>query len=177
MSEEKKWPYKVALDVAQHVGGLLDEHCYTWVIAGSIRREKPEVKDIEIVCVPKPFETGLFESGIATVLKKWPKIKGDLDKHCKYTQRILPGGMTLDLFFADEKNFGNIFLIRTGDWEFSKHFMGVLLPRQGYKSEGGYVTKNGKIISTPDERNLFELAKVKWIEPKHRTIEVFKNGK
>jgi DNA polymerase/3'-5' exonuclease PolX len=87
-----------ALEIAEKVKALLAPHCERIEIAGSIRRKKPDVKDIEIVAIPKPFDTGLFESGIATVVNKWQKVKGELP--CKYTQRILPEGIKLDLFFC-----------------------------------------------------------------------------
>src|SRR5690348_10860398 len=102
-----------ALKIAERVKAQLEPYCHRIEIAGSIRRKKPEVKDIEIVAFPKHYETGLFESGIATVVNQWSKVKGDLDfDKCKYTQRILPEGIKLDLFFAREFNWGYIYAIR-----------------------------------------------------------------
>lgn len=104
-----------ALEIANRVKNELAPHCYRIEIAGSIRREKPEVKDIEVVCIPHIYDTGLFESGIATVVNQWEKVKGELEwGKCKYTQRILPEGIKLDLFFATPNNWGLIFAIRTG---------------------------------------------------------------
>lgn len=67
-----------ALKIAEAVLKELGPHCERIAIAGSVRRRKPEVKDIEIVAIPKPYETGLFESGIATVVNKWKPNKGQL---------------------------------------------------------------------------------------------------
>lgn len=94
--------YTKAYEIAIRVKELLTPHCERIEIAGSIRRKKPEVKDIEIVAIPKPYDTGLFSSGIATVINEWKKVKGELP--CKYTQRILPEGIKLDLFFAEQGN-------------------------------------------------------------------------
>lgn len=161
-----------ALKIANEVLKQLAPYCNRIEIAGSIRREKPEVKDIEIVAIPKPYETGLFESGIASVVNKWQKVKGELGYgKCKYTQRILPEGIKLDLFFAEADNFGNIFLIRTGDWEFSKRFMGVMLPRNGYKQADGYLKHGDKTIPCPEEADLFTRAGLKYIEPKNRNVQ------
>jgi len=44
--------HDVALKVAEGLVGHLRPACVRIEIAGSIRREKPEVKDIELVCVP-----------------------------------------------------------------------------------------------------------------------------
>lgn len=82
-----------ALAIAEKVKALLAPHCERIEIAGSIRRKKPDVKDIEIVAIPKPFDTGLFESGMAAVVNQWQKVKWELP--CKYTQRILPDGIML----------------------------------------------------------------------------------
>ena len=57
-----------AQQIAERIKSELAPHCDRIEIAGSIRRKKPEVKDIEIVCIPKPYETGLFASGIAKVV-------------------------------------------------------------------------------------------------------------
>lgn len=162
--------YKEALEIAERIRQMLNPHCVRCEIAGSIRRKKPEVKDIEIVIIPKPYETGLFANGIAPIVDQWQKVKGELGDQCKYTQRILPEGIKLDLFFAERNNFGNIFLIRTGDWEFSKKFMGVLLPRKGYSSKDGWVHYGDNPIATPEEINLFERAGIQYIEPENRNF-------
>ena len=100
-----------AQEIAEKVKEELAPHCFRIEIAGSIRRRKSEVKDIEIVAIPKPFEVGLFQSGIATVVNQWQKVKGELP--CKYTQRILSEGIKLDLFFAERGNWGLIYAIRS----------------------------------------------------------------
>lgn len=163
--------YQEALAIAEVIKATLAPHCERIEIAGSIRRQKEIIGDIEICAIPKPYDTGLFESGIATVVNQWEKVKGEMDfEKCKYTQRLLPNGITLDLFFAKQDKWGNIFLIRTGDWEFSKKFMGAKLPQMGYKQEDGYLKYNGKIIPCPEEIDLFNRAGIKFIEPKNRNV-------
>jgi DNA polymerase (family 10) len=166
---KSEMPYKEAKEVADKIVELLKPHCERIEIAGSLRREKEIIGDIEIVAIAKPYNTGLFEDGLASVVNQWEKVKGELEYgKCKYTQRVLPEGIKLDLFFAEEGNWGNIFLIRTGDWEFSKKFMGVCLPRNGYKQEDGFLKHNDKIIYCPQEIDLFTRAGIKYIEPKDR---------
>jgi DNA polymerase/3'-5' exonuclease PolX len=83
--------YQEALKIAQETVELLRPHCERIEIAGSIRREKPEPNDIEIVAIPKPYEVGLFESGLAVYVNRWKKVKGELNYGvCRYTQRVLP---------------------------------------------------------------------------------------
>lgn len=160
--------YSKALLIATQVKQVLAPHCERIEIAGSIRRKKPFVKDIEIVAIPKPYETGLFESGIAQVVNKWEKVKGDLP--CKYTQRILPGGIKLDLFFATPGNWGLIFAIRTGSKKFSHEVLGKRWVRRGYKSENGFLWYNGKQILVPEEQDLFARVGLPLIAPDRREV-------
>ena len=146
----------------------LKPHCERIEIAGSIRREKTEPNDIEIVAIPKPYDVGLFESGIATVVNKWQKVKGELP--CKYTQRVLPEGIKLDLFFATPENWGLIFAIRTGSAEYSHKVLATRWVRFGYKSEDGMLTRNGKKYPVREETELFKMLGLEWIEPRLRVI-------
>jgi len=164
--------YNKALEIALKIKLELSPFCERIEIAGSIRRKKPDVKDIEIVAIPKPYDVGLFESGIATVVNKWKKVKGELP--CKYTQRILPEGIKLDLFFAKEDNWGLIYAIRTGSAGYSYRRLGASWVRAGYKSSGGFLQKNDIIIPVREEIDLFNLIGVKWTPPEFRNYEILK---
>lgn len=155
--------------IAERVKAELAPHCERIEIAGSVRRQKPQVKDIEIVAIPKSYDVGLFASGIATIVNRWPKVRGELP--CKYTQRTLPDEIALDLFFATADNWGAILLIRTGDSDFSRIFCGSVLPRNGYKQEGGFVRREGFIVPVREEAEMFRLAGVEFIDPRNRTGE------
>ncbi|HET8885572.1 MAG TPA: hypothetical protein VFM70_04375 [Salinimicrobium sp.] len=157
-----------ALFIAERVKTLLAPHCIRIEIAGSIRRKKPEVKDIEIVAIPKPYQTGLFEDGIATVVNQWQKVKGDLP--CKYTQRILPEGIKLDLFFAEPGNWGLILAIRTGSAAYSHKILAAGWVKRGYKSEGGFLSASGKTIMIPEEIDLFTRLGLPFLEPEKRNL-------
>ncbi len=158
--------YKKAKKIADSVVQQLQEHCERIEIAGSIRREKPEVKDIEVVAIAKPYEVGLFASGIATVVNQWEKVKGELP--AKYTQRILPEGIKLDLFFAEPGNWGFIFAIRTGSADFSHHILGYKWKEWGYRGKGGYLYREGQKFEIPEERDLFNMLGLDYVEPKYR---------
>jgi len=160
--------YEQAYEIADKIKKELAPLCERIEIAGSIRRKKPFVKDIEIVAIPKPYDIGLFESGIATVVNQWPKVRGELP--CKYTQRILPEGIALDLFFADKENWGLIYAMRTGSADYSHKVLGNAWVKRGYKSIGGYLCSNGKRIAVPEEKDLFTLIGVNYVEPEKRNI-------
>ena len=155
-----------ATAIAGRIRAQLAPYCERCEIAGSVRRKKPECGDIEIVAIPKPYQVDLFESGIATVVNRWPKVRGVLP--CKYTQRRLPEGIALDLFFATPENWGLIFAIRTGSADFSHHVLAAGWVHNGYKSVDGYLTFNGVVVEVRFELDLFRRAGVAWVEPEKR---------
>lgn len=166
--KKKKFPYEDALRIAHATLEQLRPHCVRAEIAGSIRRRKSEVGDIEIVIIPKPYELGLFESGIASVVNKWKKVRGELP--CKYTQRILPEGIALDLFFAEEDNWGNIFAIRTGSADYSHKILATQWVKRGFKSIDGYLWREDERYDIREESDLFRLIGIPHIEPEYRNI-------
>lgn len=166
--EDKRYPYAEALPIAQAVLELLRPHCIRIEIAGSIRRKKPMVGDIEIVAIPKPYQVGLFESGIATVLNKWEKVRGDLTG--KSTQRILPEGIALDVFLADEDNWGYIFALRTGSGNFNQKTILTSLKSRGYECDGGYIWRDGEKCEVKEETDLFRMMGIPFIEPEKREL-------
>lgn len=176
---KSKMFYATAKKIADHVVELLRPHCERIEIAGSIRREQEIIGDIEIVCIPKQYETGLFTSGIASVVNVWEKIKGELEYgKCRYTQRILPTEIVgqegkrvaLDLFFADVTNWGMIFAIRTGSAEFSHEVLAKGWVSRGYKAEGGHLIHKGKVYDVPEEKDLFNRIGISYVEPKNRNV-------
>ena len=163
-----KYPYAEAYKIALDVLEQLKPHCERIEIAGSIRRKKAEVGDIEIVAIPKPFKIDLLQDGIAGVVNQWQKVKGELP--CKYTQRMLPSGIKLDLFFAEEGNWGLIFAIRTGSAEFSHYVLANGWVRNGFKSSGGFLFKYGEKFEVREEKDLFNLIGIRYVEPENRNL-------
>ena len=149
-----------AKKIAKVCVAWLELFCSRIEIAGSIRREKPEVKDIEIVCIPSDIKR------FTDVVNSWGKVKGEPTG--KYTQRILPSGIKLDLFMANERNWGLIYAIRTGSAEFSHKVLARGWVKAGYKSINGMLTKNGKEIECREEEDLFKLIDIPYIEPQKR---------
>lgn len=166
--KKESWSLQQAQEIAESVVADLIEHCHRIEIAGSIRRKRKQVGDIEIVCIPKEYDVGLFESGIATVINKWKKVKGELP--CKYTQRIHPSGVKVDIFFAQKENWGLIYAIRTGSAEYSHKVLATGWSRRGYKSIDGMLHKNGRPVAVPDEETLFRIAGVDYIAPEQREL-------
>lgn len=170
MESDKKKPFdlKDALPIAERIKTELEPFCERIEIAGSIRRRYPFVNDIEIVLIPKPYETGFFESGVASVINKWDIIKGHLP--CRYTKRMLPEGITADIFFAVPENWGLILAIRTGSAKYSREVLAKGWTKKGYTSIKGMLTmsKGAHIFHVREERDLFDRIGLKYVEPQFR---------
>lgn len=166
--EKIKRPYSEMIIVAEKIKDMLSPHCERIEIAGSIRRKSPMCSDIEIVAIPKPYQTGLFEDGIASIVNQWQKVKGELP--CKYTQRILPEGIKLDLFFAEEGNFGLQLAIRTGSANYSHHVLATAWVSRGYHSVEGYLYYGNKKYEVREEKDLFARLQIDYVEPEKRNL-------
>lgn len=168
MDKTIKYHYEEAHNIALDTLEQLKPYCSRIEIAGSIRRKKAEVGDIEIIAIPKPYEVGLFQSGIANVINQWKKVKGDLP--CKYTQRILPEGIKLDLFFATKENWGLIFAMRTGSKDYSHYVLANGWARNGFKSIDGYLFRDNERYEVREEKDLFRIAGINYVEPENRNL-------
>jgi len=74
----------------------------------------------------------------------------------------------LDLFTATPANWGLILAIRTGPAGFSHKMLACNWVDKGFKSVEGMLTKGGRQYSVPEERDLFKLIGLRWIEPEER---------
>jgi DNA polymerase/3'-5' exonuclease PolX len=139
--------YPQAKHIADRIVELFIPHCHVVHIAGSIRREKKEVKDIEIVCLPKKefVATDLFlggsnkvVAGFAEALKTIQQevIKGNQEG--RYMQMIIKGGATLDLFMPQKEDYYRQLAIRTGSAEYS-----AFVIANGWKRKGWCGTHDG----------------------------------
>jgi len=179
-SRKDKLPLKTALKWAERVAELLRPHCDRVEIAGSVRREKNDVGDIEIVCIPKR-DTDLLgaaagvSKGFVDTVERWEAVKGSPTG--RYTQRVLPntGGFTVDLFMADRENFGWIFALRTGSDVFNQVVYLRGLRAVNCFAENGYVydysdTLNPRLVPLPEEEDLFKLIGAEFVHARMRDM-------
>jgi len=175
----KTFPIIAVFTAADTLCQLLQPVCSQVEIAGSIRRHTHRVKDIEIVCVPKPqpdllgepnynpllIEEQLHKIGIATFTKNGPKYKA-------FTFNNFP----VDLFITTPEQWGLIFTIRTGPALFSKKAVTA-------RKYGGYLAsdlkiKDGRVwrgkasLQTPTERDFFSHLSCGWIPPALRSLTI-----
>lgn len=154
-----------ALTIAEWVLAQLAPHCSRIEIGGSIRRKKADVKDVEIICIAHPYEdAGLFVTGIAEVYNQWEDVKTGY----RYTQRILPGGMKLDLFFANELNWGWIYALRTGSSDFNFKYLEAIRNVRLFNKDGHIVDGKGEIVPVREEVDFFNLIRMPFVLPQDR---------
>jgi DNA polymerase/3'-5' exonuclease PolX len=139
--------YNQAKRLADRILEILQPHCDRIHIAGSIRREKPEVKDIEVVALPKNIavQDGLFDTKIiqdpmfAELLQLIGArvIKGHADG--KYMQIVLRGGdeIKLDLFMPAQDDFYRQLAIRTGSAGYAHQVIAAGWLRKGWCGVSG----------------------------------------
>jgi DNA polymerase/3'-5' exonuclease PolX len=143
-------------------------------IAGSIRRQRPHVKDVEICAIPLQEPSDLFGAelvtceGFCAVVNQWRKDIGEPTG--KYTRRFLPGGIKLDLFIVDPESWGLQLVYRTGSTDFNRCTLLPALKRHGYASLNGSLFHHGVLVPVHEESDLFALAGLPWVEPMAREV-------
>lgn len=168
-----------AENVLQHISQATDRI----EIAGSIRREKPVVGDIELVAIVTDQEKLLkligdvgqtIKTGIPGVVPWTPKTDA------KYIRVRLNEGMNLDLFVARPENWGGLFLMRTGsasgaDGNAFNGFTPGCFARWKKLSGGGRMTDvmptmpDGTQLHVAEEQDFFDLLEMDFVPPVERT--------
>lgn len=177
--------------IASAIVADLEPFCTRIAPAGSIRRRKETVGDIEIVAIPRYEPAGLFGDRQANAL--WAHLhdangryrftKGDKPDG-RYYQLVLPAhdDLQLDLFLAQPDNWGWILLMRTGSADFSAGVLTEWKRRRGFGKDqpgsvdGRLVDRAGSVVPTPDEETVFALVGRVPIPPEHRTDDALRRG-
>lgn len=189
-----KYPLGFIEPIAEEVKAHLSPYCSRIEIAGSIRRRRAEIGDIELVLIPKTMtmpksQGNMFSPGESDEVRipgfinavdtyklkfnakeKGIKLIGDPAKG-KYCRRITPEKIQLDIFIANQDNWGYILVLRTGGATFNKWLVGPHgLKKHGYRPVGGVITRmsDNVVIPTPGECDVFRLMKMKYKRPEDR---------
>lgn len=154
---------------------MFKPHCERICIAGSIRRGKAEVNDIEIVCIPKTRKMTSFlfyeyeerDNEFVKLVHSIPRVTGDgLSKAIKF---LLPENIKLDMFTATKSNWGYILAIRTGSAFFSHNTLAKGWVAKGYHGKNGMLQDQyGNDVEVKEEIDLFNLIGLPFITPEKR---------
>lgn len=190
-STDTRWAWDFAKQQADDLVSLLESACHSITIAGSIRRLKPEIGDIDLVCVPviEREAGGLFGDELSerdllhdrcTHLVADGVLQKRLDKNGRQSwgaslKRATFRGLNVDIqVVADLTTLGAWILIRTGPAEFNKAvvtptYQGGLLP-SGFKWQDGFqLYRYGGRVETPNEQSVFDALGIPFVEPSQRS--------
>lgn len=186
MSTATKTDRAEAIQAADRFRAMF-ESCYErWEVAGSVRRLRPEVGDIEHVVISgQEAGGGLFGQTIPSMRVAVDALldRGTVTLHeygetkthrngDKYIGLDFEGRMH-EIFMCDESNWGCILSIRTGSADFSRELVTRLRPRNFRQLDGSlwkisHVPREGfdreyegvwlKHIPCPDEATMFSAA-------------------
>lgn len=186
MSTGPRFPLAQAKACAQRVVTELAPGCSQILVAGSIRRGRPDVGDIEIVAVPRIvqapdrfFETASALDGLIADSPLLERLSGG-ERYVKLRHR--GNEMQVDLFVTTQEQFGLILLIRTGPADYSQWLV-TELRRHGMHSGGGSLRKGLRdhstpaesvctceAIPTPEERDVYTALGLPYVEPQDRHV-------
>lgn len=182
-----KHPRAAAIAVAKEVQALIEPHCERLIFAGSLRRRKALVGDVEVLYIPKTETRKIdliksaeidlvaealrqaLDAGIIAPrrgrdnLTRW----GDSNKlaiHC-------PSGIAVDFFRADEERWANMLVNRTGS---AANNIDICLAAQAKQwtwqpyGAGFFDEANRRVIRAATERDVYELVGLPYREPWER---------
>jgi DNA polymerase/3'-5' exonuclease PolX len=186
-SEQARWPAAIARKVADELVQALRPRCEQICIAGSLRRGKAEVGDIEILYIPRlgqvraPGELfpkagwlsdELLDEWLSKrVLTKRPNKNGvtawgKLNKFATHAA----SGIDVDLFETTRERWFVSLVVRTGSAEMNTRLAASALARAIQLHAYGVIerTGTGEQIIPKTEREVFELCGVPYREPAER---------
>ena len=181
-AKSKTWPLQQACEVGEELITLLRPACERIEIAGSVRRKKALVGDIELVVVSKDppnaslwlerprLDTrilALIETGVLNyrLNKNRSRTFGPKNKLLVH----IPSGISLDVFSTTTENFGMAWMVRTGPKEFCVRLMSQFKDcGMAGHAYGGVQLRDGTEVACPTEEKVFELAGWPYQPPEER---------
>ena len=160
--------FSEANQIAEEVKFQVVRYCEKIVVVGSIRRNKPTVRDVDFVVVTNDLDW--YNLGQELRRMKTKKVTAG-NKIIKTLYPVKDKYFQLDFYRASNDNFGVIKLIRTGSADHNM-WLAQLAISKGMRikfSQG--LIKDEKVIAGKTEEGIFEALEIPYKEPKDREIE------
>jgi len=161
--------------IAGNIKAVLESSCERIVIAGSIRRQKPDVGDIELLCIPKYIAgVDMLDAKIQTLIyfdllgyrlnKLGSKVYGPKNKLL-----VHPSGIGVDVFSTDELCWPVALVVRTGGEKTNKEIATRALERgMKFRAYGdGFDTPDGH-MQCKSEQEVFQAVGLRYLSPEER---------
>jgi DNA polymerase/3'-5' exonuclease PolX len=180
-TRERKGGLKMELEkakaIAKEIVYWLLPGCERAIIAGSIRRQKPEVGDVEILCIPQ-FVDGIDQlDKVVKVLVAQGRLDYRLNKLGRRAygpkNKLMvhvPSGMGVDIFSTDENCWWVSLVVRTGGEKTNKEIAARAL-RQGMQFHAygrGFTLADGSELVCRSEADVFKAVGLRYFEPWER---------
>jgi DNA polymerase (family 10) len=157
---------QLANQIVQSIKHLCDpEHI---MVVGSIRRRRPEVKDIDIVLIPQNW---MWNTIIQTLKTNWKAEvieAGQELARLKFPTRTTSEPVQVDIYQARPETWGVLLLIRTGSIEHNIKLCSRARAMNMMLSAKKGVIKNGKVIASRTEEEIFQALGMSFVEPEKR---------
>lgn len=194
MSSKRRFPAAEAMAVAEELVRGLQGQCARIAIAGSLRRRKADVGDIEIVFAPRMLKREAVDffapageyPATDAVIERWLKFAvidkrlradgavsswGPLNKHAVFRET----GLSVDLFTATVANWWGYLVCRTGPLESNIRICEAArakgwkyCPYEGTFSRGGVLAGEPEHYYPTSERDVFDFVGLPYLEPEAR---------
>lgn len=186
VSGKRRWPRSEALEVARELCNRLKPFCERLVVAGSLRRKKSDVGDVEILYIHRVEErqadllstemVSLADEEIARMLAggtlaKRPSKTGGTAWGEKNKLALHRSGMPVDLFRTTPEAWANYLVCRTGPAD-SNMRIATEAQRRGYRwnpyGVGFTRLSDGAVISIQTEEEVFAFVGLEYRPPDDR---------
>ena len=166
-----------AKKIAEEVKFQVVRYCEKIVTVGSIRRNKPTVRDVDFVVVTNDLDWYNLGQELRRMKTKTINAGNQIIKtlypYCdKYFQ--------LDFYRATEDTFGIHKLIRTGSAEHNMWLAQLAISKGMRIKYGQGLLKEGKVVAGKTEQSIFDALEILYKEPQEREIlpknTIQKNG-
>jgi DNA polymerase/3'-5' exonuclease PolX len=186
MPAKPKWPRSAAVAVAKELCDRLAPYCTQLKVAGSLRRGKAEVGDVEIVFVPRMeerqadfFATAKEDLAAEEIermladgtLTKRPSKTGVIAWGGKNKLAIHRSGVPVDLFATTPESFWNYLVCRTGPSDLNVRIAGAARTRSHrWNPYGSGFTDllTGEIKPVSSEEDVFAFVGIPYQPPTSR---------
>ena len=151
-----------AREIAEEIKGLLEPACDRIVIAGSIRRGRPDVGDIELLAIPRCYPSLLVDLLDQKILfliskgflgyrlnKRGSRMYGPLNKLLTHAR----SGVGVDIFSTNELCWWVALVVRTGG-KITNQRISTAALRQGWRFHAygaGFTSPEGEIFCASEQ--------------------------
>lgn len=161
-----KMQYRKAKSIARRVIAYMEKLDSISKIeyAGSLRRKKPLVRDIDILVASKSAKK------VMDHFVEFPDIKKVISKGETKSQAVLKNGTQVDIRVFPPKQWGAGLLYFTGSKDHNIMLRKKAI-RKGYKlSEYGLFDKKGNVIASKTEKNILNALGMDYVPPENREL-------